>query len=75
MEVVISFFSGLADMVLTPFRWLASLIEDIAYIAKLLVKALAAIPSYFSWIPDDALAILLVIFGIVAIYKLAGREG
>lgn len=75
MQVIIDFFVGLKDGIVSVFQWFADLLSDLAYIAKLLGEFLVSIPSYFTWIPAEALVILVAIFSIVAIYKLAGREG
>lgn len=74
MQVLIDFFLGLADGIISLFEWLISTLKDLAYIAKLLVSFIADIPSYFSWLPAEVVGIIVAIFGIVAIYKICGRE-
>lgn len=75
MDAIIGFFSGLADLLGGAFEFLLSLVSDIVYTASLIVKAVSSIPSFFSWLPAPVLALLITIFGVVAIYKLIGREG
>lgn len=75
MNVIIDFFTGIAEAVTTAIKWLGQMISDLVYVAGLLAKFVATIPTYFSWIPAEALLILVVILGLVVIYKLIGREG
>lgn len=75
MQILIDFIAGIGDMLYSCFGWLISTVRDLAYIAKLLGTFVGNIPSYFAWLPDEALATLVTIFAIVIIYKLLGREG
>lgn len=62
------FFSSIFDFVLDFF-------SDIAYVIKLTGEFVLGIPDYFSWLPPEAVALIVSIFGIVVIYKVLGREG
>ncbi len=62
------FFRHLVDFVVGFF-------QDLVYMIKLLGKFILELPMYFSWLPDQLVATLLLIFGIVVIYKILGREG
>lgn len=62
------FFSSIFDFVLDFF-------SDIAYVIKLTSEFVLGIPDYFSWLPAEAVALIVSIFGIVVIYKVLGREG
>lgn len=74
MGAIIDFFTGIADFVTGAIDFLIGIISDIVYLVQLTAKAVAAIPSYFSWVPPQILALLLTIFGIVVLYKILGRE-
>lgn len=63
-----TFFTSLYDFVIGIF-------EDIVYVIRLTAKFVAQIPEYFSWLPPEALALVVSIFAIVVIYKVLGREG
>lgn len=75
MDAIIGFFTGIADLLSGAFEFLLNLVSDIVYTAQLIVKALASIPTFFTWLPPPVLALTVTIFGVVAIYKLIGREG
>lgn len=62
------FFNSIFDFVLDFF-------SDIAYVIKLTGEFVLGIPDYFSWLPAEAVALIVSIFGIVVIYKVLGREG
>lgn len=62
------FFSSIFDFVVGFF-------EDVAYIIKLTAEFVAKIPSYFDWLPEPVLALIISIFAVVVIYKVLGREG
>lgn len=74
MDAIIKFFAGIADLLSGAFGFLLDLAADIVYITQLTAKAVSAIPSYFTWLPPQVLALLLTIFGVVVIYKILGRE-
>lgn len=75
MDAIIGFFTGIADLLSGAFEFLLNLVGDIVYTALLIAKAVASIPTFFTWLPAPVLALVVTIFGVVAIYKLIGREG
>lgn len=75
MNAVVSFFKGIGDAITSAFDFLISLISDIVYMIQLTGKFLAQLPRYFSWMPAEISALLLILFAIVVIYKILGREG
>lgn len=75
MQIIIDFIAGIGDMLYSGFQWLIGMVQDLGNIASMLVSVLASIPGYFSWVPSEALTVIVAIFGVVAFYKLAGREG
>lgn len=75
MDAIIGFFTGIADLLSGAFDFLLNLVGDIVYTALLIAKAVASIPTFFTWLPAPVLALVVTIFGVVAIYKLLGREG
>ena len=66
---------GFIDMVTGLVGLVVGFFEDIAYVVKLCGTFVAKIPTFFSWLPSEALALIVTIFGIVVIYKVLGREG
>ena len=75
MDAVISFFQGIGNAITSAIDFVVSLISDIVYMIQLTGKFLAQLPGYFSWMPPEISALLLVLFAIVVIYKILGREG
>lgn len=75
MQAIISFFSGIVDAVSAALDFLIGTVKDLVYVVKLTGKFLLQLPSYFSFLPVQLVSMLLVIFSIVVIYKILGREG
>lgn len=75
MKDIIEFFTGIADAITSLIDFLISFVQDIVYIVKLTGEFVLQIPSYFAWLPSEAVALLVTIFAIVVVYKIAGREG
>lgn len=65
---IVDFFENIIDFVI-------SFIEDTVYVIKLTAEFVAEIPNYFSWLPAEALVLVVSIFAVVVIYKVLGREG
>lgn len=75
MSTLIEFFKGLGDAIVSVFDFVISFFGDIAYLVKLTGEFVLKIPQYLSFIPAEVLAIITVIFSIVVLYKVLGREG
>lgn len=75
MDALISFFQGIGNAITSAFDFLVSLISDIIYMIQLTGKFLVQLPRYFSWMPAEISASLLILFAIVVVYKILGREG
>lgn len=67
-QQVLDFFSNVTEFII-------DFIGDIVYIIKITGEMVVKIPDYFSWLPSEALALVVSIFGVVVIYKVLGREG
>lgn len=75
MQGVLSFLEGFADSLVTLVNFIITCFADVIYMIQLLVKVVAQIPNYFSWLPAEMLTLVIVIFGVVVVYKILGREG
>lgn len=75
MDGIINFLSGIGDAIVAVIDFVISFFKDLIYMIQLLGKFLAQIPYYFSWLPGELLAIVVLIFGVVVVYKILGREG
>lgn len=74
-EDIIDFLKMIGDTLISFFDFVFSLVEDLVYVIQLTGETVLKIPSYFSWLPAEAVAIIVSIFAIVVIYKVIGREG
>lgn len=75
MDAIIGFFAGFADVIVGLVDFVIGLVGDLVYVSQITGKAVASIPSYFTWVPAPVLVLLLAVFAIVVLYKILGREG
>lgn len=75
MNAIITFFEGIVDAITGAIDFLIGFIEDIVYIVKITGEFVLEIPNYLAWLPAPVLVIVVVVFGVVVIYKVMGREG
>lgn len=75
MGAIVKFFEGFADAITGAIDFLIGFIEDIVYIVKITGEFVLQIPDYLGWLPAPVLTIIVVVFGVVVIYKVMGREG
>lgn len=74
MQVIIDFFKGIGDVITSCIDFLIDFIADIVYVIELTGKFVLQIPEYFSWLPAQVLSVIVLIFAVVVIYKVLGRE-
>lgn len=73
-----AFFDTLAQIaegIVNAVKFLIELVGDIIYTVELVGESVLKIPDYLSFLPPAFVTILLVIFGVVVVYKIIGREG
>lgn len=76
MQAIIDFFKGIIDGITAIVTFVVDLIADIVEMVRLVGEALLKIPEYLAYfIPGEVITGILVIFGVVVIYKIIGREG
>lgn len=75
LESIKEFFVSIANIITGVVDFFIGFVEDIVYVVKLCTSFVSKIPRLFSWLPVEALAIITMIFSIVIIYKIMGREG
>ena len=75
MGAIVKFFEGFADAITGAIDFLIGFIEDIVDIVKITGEFVLQIPDYLGWLPAPVLTIIVVVFGVVVIYKVMGREG
>lgn len=75
LETIKNFFLSLGNIITSLVDFVVGMIEDIVYVVVLCGSFVTKIPTLFSWLPVEAVAIIISIFAIVVIYKILGREG
>lgn len=73
MDAIINLFTTIGTVITSTVDFLVSMVMDIVYVVQLGVEFLATIPAYFAWLPSPVLALLLTIFSVMIILKVAGR--
>lgn len=75
MQALLEFFQTAFGPIFTLFDWAISFWSDLIYMIGLTGKFLANIPIYFAWMPSRYVTTLYMLFCIVVVYKILGREG
>lgn len=75
MSGVVSVLQAIGNSIVSLVDFVISFFGDLIYMIQLLGKIVLQIPIYFSWLPPEILAMVVLIFAIVVIYKILGREG
>lgn len=73
--MIIEALQGIFDFFKMLFEFVIEFFNDVVYIIRLTAQFVARIPSYFSWLPSEVVALIVSIFAVVVIYKVLGREG
>lgn len=74
MGALIDFFVGLGETIGSIIGFVVDLFADLLYVIGLLGKFVIEIPSYFLWLPEEHVVLLVSIFGIVVIYMVLNRK-
>lgn len=75
MDTLLDFFKAIGDIIVAIVDFVVSFFQDFIYLITLVAQVVQDIPLYFSWMPTTLVALLGVIFSLVAIFKILGREG
>lgn len=75
LESIKQFFIGFVDIVTAVVDFFIGFVQDIVFVVKLTASFVAKIPQLFAWLPGGVVSILVIIFGVVVVYKVLGREG
>lgn len=74
LETIKNTLIDIGNFITTIFDFVISLFEDLVYIVQVTGKCIASIPQVLGFLPSTVLTIFVAVFGIVVIYKIAGRE-
>ena len=75
MDALLQFFKGIGNVITSVIDFVIGFFQDLVYLIQLTGRFLAQIPNYFSWLPSVVTTMLIVLFSIVVVYKILGREG
>lgn len=74
MNAIIKFFEGFVDTISAVIDFVVDFFTDLVYVIGLLGQFVIEIPGYFSWLPSEAVALLVTAFSIVVIYMVLNRK-
>lgn len=66
---------GIWDTIVSIVEFVIDFIKDLIYVIQLVGESVLKIPEYIGWLPTSLVTIIILIFSIVVIYKILGREG
>lgn len=72
---MISALKSIFDLISALVSFIIGFFQDLVYMISLLGKFIVSLPSYLSWLPSSFITAVTLIFTIVVIYKVLGREG
>lgn len=75
LDSIMEFFSSLFEPILSLLDVVLSFLSDVMYMIGLLVGFSYNLDAIFGFLPSPFVSSLVLVFGIVVIYKILGREG
>ena len=75
MQIIIDFLIGIANFCASAFEYLVNTMQSTGEVLQMLVEFTANSPQYFSWLPSEYVAMIVIVFGVAVTYKILGREG
>lgn len=75
LDSIFEAINNIIEFLDTIWTFVTDFLKDTFDMIKLVGESVTKIPSYFSWLPGDVVALIVALFGVVVIYKILGREG
>lgn len=75
LDAIIKFFNGIGNAITSVIDFVISFFTDFLSLLKLLAVVPKYVASSLRWIPDQLLAMAILLISIVILYKILGREG
>lgn len=75
MYAITSFLSGIGDAIVKAWQFVLAFFRDFMQFLELLTKMPVILANVLSWIPGEIWILLYLLFNIVILYKILGREG
>lgn len=74
MSQLIQFGQAILDALSALMTFLVDFFADLVYFAKLVVELLPALPAFFTWIPASMWVLFSMLFGLVVVLRVLGRN-
>lgn len=74
LEAIFDVLTSIGDFFASVGGFLVSLVEDIVSVVKLTGKAVLSIPNYIGFLPATLISGLIIVFSVVVLYKVLGRD-
>lgn len=75
LENLVLRFTVFFEETMALIGFVIQMFKDIVYVVKLTHEFVGKIPLLFSWLPSPIISVIVIIFVVVVIYKVLGREG
>lgn len=75
MQAILDFLEGFVETITSVVDFVIGFFDDIVYLIAITGQVLLQIPAYFSFLPSEIVSLLVVLFSLVVLYKILGREG
>lgn len=75
MQAIVNFLSGFGETILKLWEFFIALFKDFFQFLELIFKLPVFLADCFTWLPPDIWLPLSILFGVVILYKILGREG
>lgn len=74
-EFISNTLTNIANFFVSVWEFITNLFKEIGMMVSFLGQIVTTVPNYFRWLPTSVLAVLILTFSIIIIYKVIGREG
>lgn len=74
MGAIVDILKGFVDLIVGLVDFVIDLFMDLVFVIGLLGQFVLEIPTYFLWLPDQVLSVVVVGFSIVVIYMILNRK-
>lgn len=74
MQQIIQFFQALFDAFGAIIDFIVDFFQDMLYFAVLVVELIPALPAFFTWIPASVWVVFSMLFGLVVVLRVLGRN-
>ena len=74
MSQIIQFMAALMDSLDAIINFVVDYFQDALYFAILTVEMIPALPAFFTWIPGALWNIFFMLFGLVVVLRVLGRN-